>query len=133
MQVVDAKEKSKQQTERLTKEVTEFSRDISLGNWDKVKEYLSTKIEDKKAAQKLYVYILNELVVSMPQHKKNGATKRQQAESRGELPPYSFLSPEDVLALSELSPEPISIIEFKDRESIPVSYTHLTLPTTPYV
>ena len=118
LQVVDAKEKSKQQTERLTKEVAEFSRDISLGNWDKVKEYLSTKIEDKKAAQKLYVYILNELVVSMPQHKKNGATKRQQAESRGELPPYSFLSPEDVLALSELSPEPISIIEFKDRESI---------------
>ena len=117
LQPIDAKEKAKQQTERLQAEVKKFGRDVSLGNWDEVKEYLSTKIKDKKDAQKLYVYVLNELVVSMPQYPKNGAQKRSQAESRGESPPKSFLSPLDILALSEISPEPISIIEFKDRKS----------------
>ena len=117
LQAIDAKEKAKQQTERLQAEVKKFARDVSLGNWDKVKEYLSTKIKDKKEAQKLYVYILNELIVSMPQYPKNGAQKRREAESRGESPPKSFMSPLDVLALAEVSPEPISIIEFKDRKS----------------
>ena len=116
LQVIDPKEAGKQQTERLTAEVANFSRNISLGNWDDVQEYLSTKIEDKKDAQKLYVYILNEIIVSMPHLKKNGATKRSQAEARGEMPPRSFLSPLDVLALSEISPQPISIIAFKDRK-----------------
>jgi len=116
LQTIDAKEKAKQQTERLQAEVKKFARSVSLGNWDEVEEYLSTKIEDKKKAQKLYVYILNELVVSMPELTKNGAQKRQQAEARGESPPKSFLSPLDVLALSKISPEPISIIEFKDRK-----------------
>ncbi|MDB2687610.1 hypothetical protein N9Y42_10410, partial [Mariniblastus sp.] len=114
---IDAKEKAKQQTERLQAEVKEFARNVSLGNWDKVKEYLTTKTKDKKEAQKLYVYILNELMVSMPEVPKNGAAKRAQAEARGESPPKSVLSPMDVLALSEISPEPISIIEFKDRKS----------------
>ena len=118
LQTIDPKEGVKKQTERLKAEVAEFSRNVSLGNWAKVKEYLSTKIEDKKDAQKLYVYILNELVVSMPHLKKNGAAKRSQAESRGETPPRSFLSPLDVLELSELSPLPISIIAFKDRKPI---------------
>ena len=118
LKTIDPKEGAKNQTERLKAEVAEFSRNVSLGNWDKVKEYLSTKIEDKKDAQKLYVYILNELVVSMPHLPKNGAAKRAQAESRGEIPPRSFLSPLDVLALSEISPQPISIIAFKDRKSI---------------
>lgn len=118
LQVIDPKEAVKKQTDRLKAEVAAFSRDISLGNWDEVKEYLATKIDDKKAAQKLYVYILNELIVSMPHLTKNGATKRSQAEGRGESPPRSFLSPLDVLALSEISPQPISIIEFKDRKSI---------------
>ena len=117
LQTIDPKEAVKKQTERLKAEVAEFSRNVSLGNWNKVKEYLSTKIEDKKDAQKLYVYILNELIVSMPHLKKNGAAKRQQAEARGESPPRSFLSPLDVLALSELSPQPISIIALKDRKS----------------
>ena len=118
LQPIDLKEKAKQQTERLQAEVNKFARSVSLGNWDEVKDYMSTKIKDKKEAQKLYVYILNELVVSMPEHQKNGAQKRSQAEARGESPPKAFLSPMDVLALSELSPEPLSIIEFKDRKSV---------------
>ena len=118
LQTIDPKEGAKKQTKRLKAEVAEFSRNVSLGNWDEVKEYLSTKIEDKKDAQKLYVYILNELVVSMPHLPKNGAAKRAQAEARGEIPPRSFLSPLDVLALSEISPQPISIIAFKDRKPI---------------
>ena len=117
LQPIDLKEKAKQQTERLQAEVKEFARDVSLGNWDEVKEYMSTKIKDKKDAQKLYVYILNELVVSMPEYQKNGAQKRAQAESRGQSPPKAFLSPFDILSLSEISPELISIIEFKDRKS----------------
>ena len=99
LQPIDLKEKAKQQTERLQAEVKKFARDVSLGNWDEVKEYMSTKIKDKKDAQKLYVYILNELVVSMPQYSKNGAQKRSQSEARGESPPKAFLSPLDVLAL----------------------------------
>ena len=115
---IDAKEKAKQQTERLKAEVKAFARDVSLGNWDEVKEYMATKIEKTSDAQKLYVYILNELIVSMPQFAKNGAERRQQAEANGESPPKSFLSPLDILALAEISPEPISIVKFTDRKSI---------------
>ena len=75
LQPIDLKEKAKQQTERLQAEVKKFARSVSLGNWDEVKEYMSTNIKDKKEAQKLYVYILNELVVSMPQYTKKRCSK----------------------------------------------------------
>lgn len=113
---IDAKVVAKKQTERLKAEVAEFSRDVSLGNWDNVKKYFAEKFKDKKNAQKIYSYLLTELVVAMPQHVKNGAQKRRQAESRGETPPKSVLSPFDVLALTEASPQAISIVKKKHRK-----------------
>lgn len=113
---IDAKVVAGKQTERLKAEVAEFSRDVSLGNWDNVKNYFAEKFKDKKEAQKVYSYLLTELVVAMPQHVKNGPQKRRQAEARGESPPKSVLSPLDVLALAEASPQEISIIKMIDRK-----------------
>jgi hypothetical protein len=113
---IDDKVIAKKQTERLQAEVAQFSKDVSLGNWDNVKKYFAEKFKDKKEAQKVYSYLLTELVVAMPQHAKNGAQKRRQAEGRGETPPKSVLSPFDVLALTEASPQQISIVKKKHRK-----------------
>ena len=117
LSILSAKDKAKHQTERLKKEIAAFSKDVTLGNWEKVKAYFE-KIEDKKKADQVYSYLLSELVVAMPHLEKQGAQKRSQAESRGEEPPHSVFTPLDLIALSDASPTPISIIKKKDRATI---------------
>ncbi|MEL7499632.1 MAG: hypothetical protein AAFN77_18660 [Planctomycetota bacterium] len=103
-----AKEAS--EDELVQSEIKEFSRNVTLGNWAKVKSYLG-KLKDKNKADDVYDKILKALVTAMPNvTEQQAARQRSQMQQRGETLPSSFLTPEDLLALTEAAPKPISII-----------------------
>lgn len=96
---------------KIKTEVESFSRDVTLGNWDAVKEYLG-KLKDVDKADDVFDKILQAMITAMPKvEAAQAAQQRSQMQQRGETPPTSFLTPADLLALSEAAPKKISVVD----------------------
>ena len=109
-------DKKPSQEELVKKEVAEFSKAVTLGDWNAVKNYLG-KLKDKEKADDVYEKILKALITAMPQYTAQQANQQKnQMRQRGETPPTSFLTPSDLIALSEAAPKPISVIVPKEDE-----------------
>ena len=118
--------KDADEAKQVAAEIKQFTQDFTLGHWDKVKQYLDL-IEDKNEADKVYSKILTELVSAMPNvNASQAAQQKSQMRQRGETPPSSFLTPADILAISDASPKPISsIVEEKESGESSAKQTFL--------
>ena len=93
-------------------------RSVMLGKWSEIKPFLS----DLKPADanKVYAHILTDLaksVPTMPEGIPAEMAQQLQQLNRRQPPPKSFLTPDDILALTEAAPTPIQIPEKKkDKE-----------------
>ena len=103
-------------------EVDAFVRAVTLGNWNHVKGFLAAmKPED---ASKVYAHLLNSLATATPKTPDGvppevAAQMASQMRQQGQTPPTVHLSPQDILQLSEASPEPIQIsLQSNNRVSI---------------
>lgn len=106
-------ENSKPDTADINKKKVEsFRRDVMLGNWVKVKEFIAAlPAED---ADKVYSHVLVSLAKATPQVPEGvpaemAAQIKSQMRESGQKAPPSFITPDDILALSEAAPNPIQI------------------------
>ncbi|MEM9942418.1 MAG: hypothetical protein AAF939_12705 [Planctomycetota bacterium] len=99
------------------KKVDSLVRSVQLGKWDNLKSFLATL--KKENATKVYGHVLTALSKSvsvMPEGIPPEMAQQFAQMNRQQSPPKSFLTPEDILQLSEASPDPIQI-EQKNQAS----------------
>lgn len=100
----DGSAKKAQEKAQIKTEVAAWTRMVTLGEWDKLKEFL-TKF-GQKDADKLYAHLLTKLA-AVPGAKDDAAASRNQ--NNREKPLSNFLSPEDILKIAEGAPGPWQI------------------------
>lgn len=105
-------------TAGIRREVDGFARNVTLGRWADVKAFLATMKPDD--AEKVYSHILTSLAtasaIGINEESLKGLAPQQrqiliqQSQQNGnEAPATSFLTPDDILQLSEASPKPIQV------------------------
>jgi hypothetical protein len=100
------------EAEGAVKKVEAFVRHVAVGDWDKVKSFLS-KLEPDNG-DKVYAHLLSSLAIALPAaaagtSAEQAAMMAAQAANGRETLPSNFLTPDDILQLSECSPKPIKI------------------------
>ncbi len=115
----DDKAEAKKEAAAVGKQVEAFTGDVVLANWSGVKEALDgMKVAN---AEKVYAHLLQSLAASehkFPEGLSEQMIQQLKQMSRNETPPQSFLTPADILQLTEISPRPIQIvIKEKDDEA----------------
>ena len=107
----DNKAEAKKEAAAVGKQVEAFTNNVVLADWVAVKSAL----EDMKVAnaEKVYAHLLQSLAASeqkFPEGLSKQMIQRLTRMSRNETPPQSFLTPADILQLTEISPRPIQIV-----------------------
>ncbi len=106
--------------EEAKRKVRQFERAVTLGNWKEVKEFLGTlKPAD---ADKVYAHVLESLAVAPPKLPEGVPPEMAQqlmAQMQDQQqPPVNFLTPEDILQLSEAAPKPIQLVIKKPADDV---------------
>ena len=117
---LDSKEDDKakrDQAAAVKKQVETFTRDVVLAKWDEIK----TSLDAMKTAnaEKVYTHLLTSLAASemkFPKGLSEQMIQQLKQMNRRETPPQSFLTPEDILQLTEISPRAIEIVIKADEE-----------------
>ena len=104
----------------MQKEVADFVRSVTLGQWDNVKTFLAAM--EPNDADKVYAHVLKSLATGAAPTPEGvppevAAQMAMQTQQNGQTPPSSFLTPDDILQLSEASPKPIRISTGKKKAS----------------
>ncbi len=96
----------------IKQQVDQFLIDVTLGNWENVKSFLASM--DPEDADQVYGKMLaalaqaaQQLPEGIPEEYKQ--VIQQQMQRSGERPSPQFLTPNDILAISEAAPNPIRI------------------------
>ena len=108
--IAKAQEASK--VESAKEQADAFTRAVTLGHWDQVKATLGDLKPDD--ADKIYGHLLTSLAASetkVPDDVPEEMAQQilMQMQQSGQIPPTSYLSPDDILQLVEASPKPIRI------------------------
>ena len=109
-------DKKKDEAAEHKKKVEALVRNVTLAKWPEVGAFLGELEENN--ADKVYAHILKSLSKSapvLPEGIPEEMKQQMQQMNRRQAPPTSFLTPEDILQLSEISPKPIQI-EIKEKE-----------------
>ena len=106
----------------VKKKVEAFTRNVVLAKWDEIK----TSLDAMKTAnaEKVYTHLLTSLAASemkFPDGLSEQMIQQLKQMNRRETPPQSFLTPEDILQLTEISPRSIEIVIKADKEDGSVS------------
>ena len=100
----DGSGKKAQEEAQIKSEVAKWSKIVTLGKWIEVKTFLATLKEDD--ADKLYAHLLTKLA-AVPGAKEQQNSNRSRNER--EKPLSNFLSPEDILQVTDAAPRPWKI------------------------
>ncbi|MFT7631674.1 MAG: hypothetical protein ACI87E_002713, partial [Mariniblastus sp.] len=114
-------EKKLQSDVVLTQKVEQFVRDATLGQWDAVKAFLAEM--DTESADRVYSHMIVSFAKSAssaPEGVSAEVAQQLKQLSRGQTPPVNFLTPDDILQLSEASPTPIEIQIGAAKKATPV-------------
>ncbi len=108
----EAKKGDEPKEENIPQQVNLFVRNVTLGNWDEVKKFLAGMKPDD--ADQVYGHILTSLATATPTLPEGvpEAYAQQilaQMQQSGQATPPNFLTPDDILQLSEAAPKPIRI------------------------
>ena len=107
----------KDEAAAVKKQVEAFTRNVVLAKWAKVKASLDAM---KTAnAEKVYTHLLKSLAASemkFPEGLSEQMIQQLKQMNRREKPPQSFLTPEDILQLTEVSPRAIEIVIKEDED-----------------
>ena len=110
-------DKSKQADEENKKKVEAFVRNVTMGEWDQVKTFLKTLKSEN--ADKVYAHVLKSLAVAkfeLPEGVPKELAQQVLAQMRqGNQKPINFLTPEDILQLTEAAPNPIQLVVKKPK------------------
>ena len=94
-------------------------RNVTLGQWDELKSFLKTLEEEN--ANKVYTHILTSLAVAefeLPAGVQEELAQQVLARmERGKQKPFHFLTPDDILQLSEAAPSQIKLVVKKSKKS----------------
>ena len=101
----------------VEKKAETFTRNVVLAKWDELKKSLDAM---KTAnAEKVYTHLLQSLAASemkFPEGLSEQMIQQLKQMNRRETPPQSFLTPEDILQLTEISPQAIEIVIKEDEK-----------------
>ena len=100
----DGSAKKAKEDAQIKKEVAQWTRMVTLGQWKEVKNYLAKLKEDD--ADKLYGHLLAKLAATPGAGGENANSGNGNDRER---PPSHFLSPEDILKVADAAPMPWKI------------------------
>ena len=103
-------DKTQDAEKEATKKTETFVRHVTMGHWDEVKSFLSAMKADE--ADQVYAHLLKSLAQATPAIPEGVPAEMAQQlaqMNRGQTPPSSFLTPDDILQLSEAAPKPIQV------------------------
>lgn len=140
LKIIGNKESASEQEAKSNQQKAEaFARSVTLGKWDEVKSFLAEL--EPEDGEKVYAHVLTSLASSEPQLPDGipEAMAQQltaQMQQGGEVLPVSFLTPEDIIQISEACPTPIqvqiNVSEPNVSGSIPiVTAANELVPTVP--
>ncbi len=97
---------------KAQQQVDRFTRDVMLGNWDAVKQFLAAL--PKNDADQVYAHVLTSLAkttAQLPEGVPDEMAQQlmSQLQQQGQKTPPSFISPDDILQLADAAPKPIQI------------------------
>ena len=101
----------------LEKQVEAFTRNVVLAKWDQIK--ISLDAMKTANAEKVYTHLLTSLAASemkFPEGLSEQMIEQLKQMNRRQTPPQSFLTPEDILQLTEISPQAIEIVIKEDEK-----------------
>lgn len=108
--VVKQTDLDKAAEESVKHKVEQFERSVTLGKWKEVKDFLATLNPDE--ADKVYAHVLESLAVARPKLPDGVPEEMAQqlmAQMQNQQEPVNFLTPDDILQLSEAAPKPIKL------------------------